>query len=348
MRRFPFVLTIVFLFSSVLLSGCDTAGSDRDGDREALVGTWTLDDVAFNYYLTAETNQSVIDPDEAGDGQIVVSGAVDTELRYLRRTLFFFEPLVVASAEPLHLVGEFAAEVPRLRSALEREGDFTFLTSDVLSGGFSAPTSGSLRFEASTNTLRASEAVLSDEIGDGETVTLGGTLQAATQPLAAGEETLVETATPEGTVVGSLTFAFDEDGTFTAQSADEEGEAEETRGTWRVEDGELVLDAETGDPVLSEQRIRFDVGSDLLRMKDLSAFDTAADSLASGERQEALGVFERAYGAAAGSLSRVRGTQDLLLRPGGEEEAAAQVPRKLRRSLFGFPWLRDGRRSVER
>ncbi len=345
-RLLPVLATVFLLLAVLLWSGCD-AGDPEEGeaDREALIGTWSLDRAALNYYLTSRTDQVVIDPEEEGEGRIVVSGAVEAELSYLRRALSFFgDALVVASAEPLFLVGEFASEAVRLRTPLEEGGDFTLLAGDLFTEGFSAPASGDLSFDPATNTLRADEAVLTEEYGGEQTVMLDGSLQAATQPIAAGAEALVETEVFDRLPDESLTFAFNEDNTFTAQSADEDGETEETRGTWRIEDGELVLDAETGgDPALSSQRIRFDVSAGALRMSGLSTFDTAADSLSANEQSEALQAFEQAYGAMDGSLLRVRSLQDLVLRPAGEETHAGQALRSPLRFPRGLPWQRpDG------
>ena len=287
-----------FLFA-LALAGCDTGDPARLGERGP-VGTWALERLRADTYLTTSTSQEVIDPDKKGAGRIVLAGDLQGELAYLGRALPTLEPAVpiFASAEPVSELGFLSTPEDAVRLRVVA-GDLASV--DLFVGAevrYSAVRSSGVAFDPETHTLSLDDVALSAP--GGETVTASGTLAAATQALPAGEASPVGGYTLN-TPADALVLTFDEDGTFAATSANEPGEPETTVGTWEVQDGELVLegDDEAGQP-LPPQRIPYRVDEGRLTFEDAEANFIGIDGGALWLR-----LYEQVYGIEGGALVEV-------------------------------------------
>ena len=293
---------LVVLLLTLAAVGCDAVDSTPSSERE-LVGTWDLDRIQVDTYLTTSAKQEALDPDQKGVGRIALSGDLQGELIYLGRTFLLGpgDPIFV-SAEPLNELGfsETSEDAVLLRVAQRDPGDPVSV--DLIVGTdvrYSASVSSSVAFDAETRTLSLDNVALLAP--GGGTVTANGVLTAATQTLPEGEAVLVggyTLSTPPSTLV----FTFDEDGTFAAISADGgDGEPETTVGTWKVQDGELVLggDDEDGQSV-PPQRWAYRVDEGRLTLENMETGFTGASEGALGPR-----LYEQAYGLAEGSLIEI-------------------------------------------
>ena len=184
--------------------------------EEQLVGSWTLSVLQADTYLASETAQEIIDPDEEGAGQITLAEDLRMELSYLRRALPTLESALpfYASAVPLDELGSSppSGEAVRLRIL---PGDP--LRADLFVGEelrYSAEGGEGITLDPASNTVSFESVTLSAT--DGAVVVADGSLQAATQPLPAGEETRVGGFALE-VARGTLLLIFD---LLSAQSLD--------------------------------------------------------------------------------------------------------------------------------
>ena len=315
------------------LAGCDAggAGNDEDGDasRAALIGTWRLQRTAGETFLTSSTAQQVIDPDAPGEGQITLSGSVEGALTHLRRALPTAGKAapVVASTGPVSDIGVLDPSTIDFRFAEGGSACAAFFEGEgaCLYAGEGAryaydQTSG-LTYDAATFTLSVDGVVLS-EVDGGGTVTAIGSLTAAAQTLPPGEATLVDDFSnfvgdldPE--TEGAVYVEFAEDGTFTAQAVG----FYVTMGTWRLDDGALVVDSGE-ERVFPAERIAYQMSGGQLTFEDLEnqyTFDVfdAADLPAR---------YGAAYGAGAGTLTAAVQRNTLHFAPTNDELPVAAAP----------------------
>ena len=283
--------------------------------RDALVGTWTSEDAATETYLEASAAQMIIDPRSEGDGELVLTGDLEATLRYLRRIFptssgELAAAPVLASEEP---VGEFGV-LPLPGSAQSGMVQVRFTpglfglgkTARLYVGaeaGYEADDMSDVSFDDDAHTLTFDAATFSDD--EGGSVTVDGTLTAATQQLPAGEEALVDAYTLQAP--GLLTVTFAEDGTFDALIIGPNG-TQSSRGRWAVDEGTLTITSSDGSGLVDAESAVFEVGRDELLIEDLT---NVILQVADVTPEQARFLFEQVYGVRTGTLTTFEQRSDV-------------------------------------
>ena len=296
------IATLFALF--LVLTGCDT-GDPAVPFEEKLVGSWNLSVLQADTYLTSETAQEIIDPDEVGTGQITLTGELQEELSYLRRALPTLESALPFYTSDVPL-GELGFSAPSDEAVRLRVLPGDPVRADLFVGDelrYSAEGGEGITLDPASNTVTFESAALSG--ADGAVVAADGSLQAATQPLPAGEKTRAGGFALE-VARGTLLLTFADDGTYEAQSTNDDGETETSTGRWRLEGGELVLETEEDGQLLPPQRARYSISEDQLTLED-----TEIGFFNAGGEEELLSIYESTYGAEEGTLTGVQQRGDL-------------------------------------
>ena len=284
--------------------------------RDALVGTWTSEDAATETYLEASAAQTILDPRAEGEGELVLTGDLETTLRYLRRTFPTSTAPedasipVVASEEAigefgvLPLPGSAQSDVVQVRFT---PGLFGFGKSARIYVGaavrYEADDVSDIAFDDDAHMLTFDAVTFSND--EGGSVTVDGTLTAATQQLPAGEETLVDAYTLQAP--GLLTVTFAEDGTFSALIIGPNG-SQSSQGTWSVNEGTLTIESGDGSDLFGEESAAFEVGSEELLVEDLTNIVLRMTEI---EEDDARFLFEQVYDVSAGTLARFEQRSDV-------------------------------------
>ena len=290
-------LTAFLLFASLLVAGCDTSGpSPEDRARDALIGTWSLQQQTTRYVVETDQPQTILDPDTPGTGGLSVTGnwfrgdtpvPVDATLRYVRHAparFFSSERATLYSTHPIRdresvYVGQTPGMVLEVFPSSPPSGFFGALN------GTSFPASSSLIDPGSLPRTSFLPTPLPDPLQrtlppaeftgpatGNDTLVVAGTLTPATQSLPALTPTVVDVEPTSREWLQSLTYRFapNDSVRLTAQV---DGRMYERTGTWRIDRDSLHLLAEGEDPVvvpytLDGDQLRFSSASRMCPQQD--------------------------------------------------------------------------------
>ncbi len=341
--RHNVLLSSLFLVVfAIALAGCDTGDPIAGDDEPSLVGTWTLDLLSIDTYLTASAAQEIIDPNEPGEGQITVSGDLDGTLTYLRRILGLPAPFD-ASDKPITEVGFL-----KFRNDTATESALQLIV-PADEPQDAAVRLGSAVYERSQGDVTAEGATLSlDAVtftnDDGAEVTTSGSITAAMQSISAGEEVQADRFELNAPA-GEFVITFNEDSTFTALRMEVIGEEVvqvESTGTWSIEGNELALETEQidpagGNPPFSQDLLSIRVGEGQVVVEDVENPLFNPRNVIPNSPSASIDLYEEVFGMQEGTLTdvRQRGTYQFnasenaaaAIQAVGNEEAAAWVRR---------------------
>ena len=300
MPRLAALLSLV-----LLLAACD---STEPGDD--LVGTWTLTSMARELRVTSRMAQTVPDFSATPTGAITVSGAASSRLDRLDAIYRDdHHAQVQLSSSTVSSQSGGSSWLAFYQSGSDTSADFY----DAEQGAyFSGYVSGRELFTVSGTRFTVSPMTLG---GGGPSVSVGGTLTFPGVALAAGEPTAIPRAGYVDETEGTVTFEFEDDGTFVTTEIDGNTSVASS-GTWEVaDDGRVRIGVVDGSVT---QYVTFDYA---ITGGTLQLEAAGLDGLSSCDA-ECLRQVESEVFAARGTLSAAELVTAFRLRSGGPRAAA--------------------------
>lgn len=226
---------------------------------DALVGAWTISRITVTTYLTTSAGQQYIDPDAEAEGSLSLSGAVEADLPFLRRTLLGPAVPYLASTAAVSEIGHL-----QLDDDGERVVQLVIPPGDEEEAFIQVGADSENRFAWEAGTIDVdtdAQSVAFDAVTfarDGETVTVDGSLTAIREDIAADQETAVD-STALDVLANVLSVTFEADGTFTTHTQNTTGDEITATGTWSMEEGEMTLvpDGDLPPPFEQEDNEQF-------------------------------------------------------------------------------------------
>ena len=315
---------ILLVFSLVFTFSCDnksTNGGSEGDDFDALVGTWLSQSATVDVLVETNSNQTANDLFSQADGEIGVTGEYDTDLKYMLDVYMEGIRLVMISEDMLlTMLMKPTSSTSMLTLTSMTFGGEIFGTAiyDVVSNVDSTSYVGNFEdFDLSPTQAQvtadnaifvgglAAPNVRSESTAPTGTITMNGTITAATMPISANDPTSVlPFALPlDATDIGTVTL--NNDSTFSADFTMEDFVEIDTtiNGRWYIEDGKLVLappEGEAGEPL----ELDYELDGNNLIVTAVIALSEILGEVDTGGL-DVLGLLESVLGLDEGSLEDV-------------------------------------------
>ena len=286
-RRIFSALLLVLVVTALM--GCERPGFDEE---RTVVGSWVEDRRTIRTFLSVDEEQTILDPMEPGQGEITLSGHVETTLTYMRHGVNPFLdlfPLLVSDTPVIEVA--YAEEFNRGAVVLElpenpRQASVYVGRSRYL---VDPDRTAAINVDKSRGTVALNDVPFTRDRRD--TIFASGTLEGATMTLSAGSSTQVSTLIQEWPADERTTYRFKPDSTLLIVPA----AGDTSRHRWRREDDELVLRFTGGATSRYSYRVR---GEEL--------FLETTYACEEEQRDNCLGFPEFAYGVREGTLTGAR------------------------------------------
>jgi len=316
-------LIILLVFSLVFTFSCDnksTNGGSEGNDFDALVGTWHSQSATVDILVETNSNQTANDLFSQADGKLEVEGEYTTDLKYMLDVYMEGIRLVMISEDMLlTMLMKPTSSTSMLTLSAMTFGDEIFGSAvyDVVSNGDSTSYIGNFEdFDLSQTQAQvtANDAIFVSGFASPKvkldnaktaTVTMSGTITAATMPISANDPTsILPFALPlDATDIGTVTL--NDDSTFSADFTMEDFVEIDTtiNGRWYIEDDKLILappEGEAGEPL----ELDYELDGNNLIVTAVIALSEFLGEVDTGGL-DVLGLLESVLGLDPGSLEDV-------------------------------------------
>lgn len=280
------LLMVIVLISCILIFSCkkdSTTGPIVGGE---VLGLWSLEDSAYEWLLTTNSNQTAITPFYS-NGQVSISGVVNTTLDILLINYAEVGDILI-----IKLDDELNFIYTLYKPATENEARFIIQNTQQRFTGI-------LDYTFDNSTLTVNQSTFTDAATN-EAVTVSGTISVIKTDIPANVPT--EVSIPDifidsGGIINVTTYEFKNDGTFTIIVLSANSSV--TSGTYSISGNQLTLMDQSGNTATYD----YSIAGNLLTLTQSDFFDFCTVLGNFNNQTECIQRAEQVFNLTAGSLT---------------------------------------------